>query len=92
MDPRLIAWLVAVSLAIVSLSSLMGGRQTKLMIALRSYVASQLEWSRKRDKAARLAQILAREKAEDEAKQAEMVGEASSDPLFAKYHENQEAA
>jgi hypothetical protein len=53
-----------------------------LVKTLNEYVNQQLEWNRKRAKAARMAQKLAREKAVDEAKRTEQeslsagVGEA----------------
>lgn len=92
MEPRLIAWFICVVFSVVSLVKLMRGRQTKLMLALRGYVEARLEWSRKKAKAARLAQKMAREKAAEEAKQAQMSAPHASEPVAAKYNNKQKAA
>lgn len=66
-DPKLVLWLAAAFMAVISLAQLMRNRQNGLSLKLRKYVGEQHQWSKKRAKAARLARTLAREKAESEA-------------------------
>ncbi len=68
-DPKLVVWLVATFIAVVSLTQLMRKRQNSLLVKLQQYVEEQREWSKKRAKAARLARKLARDKAENEAQE-----------------------
>ncbi len=91
MQPILIAWLLAAFLSITALAKLARGRQAKLVTALHGYVEEQLEWSRKRAKASRLARKLAQEKAEDEAEQTRLTENPNADPRFDKY-DHQKAA
>lgn len=53
-------------MAVVALAKLMRRRETRLVNALRQYVETQLEWSRKRAKAARLARQMAKQKSREE--------------------------
>ena len=66
MEPKLIAWLICTMLSVVALAKLMRGRQTRLMLALRSYVEAQLNWSRKKAQTARLTKKVSQEKAIEE--------------------------
>ncbi len=66
MEPKLIAWLICTMLSVVALAKLMRGRQIRLMLALRSYVEAQFEWSRKKAQTARLTKKVSREKAIEE--------------------------
>lgn len=66
MEPKLIAWLICTLLSVIALAKLMRGRQTKLMLALRSYVEAQLEWSRKKAQTARLTKKVSQKKAIEE--------------------------
>ena len=93
MEPRLIAWLIGVVLSVIALVKLMRGRQAKLMFALRGYVEAQLEWSRKKAKAAHLAKKLAREKAAEEAKQPQTPTQPfTTEPAAARNNGQQKAA
>lgn len=69
MEPRFIAWIAAGLLAVATLVQLMQARQGQLKGVLEAYMQSQLVWSRKRAKAARLAQKMARAKGDEEAGQ-----------------------
>ena len=63
------------------------------MLALQGYVKAQLEWSRKRAKAARLAKKMAREKADEEAKQAQTQAQPfAAEPTAARYDSQKKAA
>ncbi|MCA9157788.1 MAG: hypothetical protein KDA72_05645 [Planctomycetales bacterium] len=78
-DPKLVLWLAAACLAVICLAQLMRNRQASLLLKLRKYVDEQHEWSKKKAKASRLARRLAREKAENETKDARRPGDPSYD-------------
>ncbi len=65
-DPKITLWLAATVVAVVGLARLMRNRQVNLLLLLQRYVEEQRQWSRKRNKAARLARKLALNKAESE--------------------------
>ncbi len=68
-DPKLVFWLVATFMAVTCLARLMRRRQNSLLHKLSLYVEEQREWSKKKSKAARLAQKLVREKSIHEAQE-----------------------
>lgn len=80
-DPNLVLWLAAACLAVIGLAQLMRNRQASLLLKLRNYVDEQHEWSKKKAKASRLARRLAREKAENEAKESRRL----NDPNYDRY-------
>ena len=87
-DPKLVIWLAATFMAVVSLARLMRNRQTSLLLKLRKYVDEQHEWSKKRAKASRLARKLAREKAESETKETRSL----DDPGLDRFDRNSSGA
>ncbi|MCC7336904.1 MAG: hypothetical protein IT422_17580 [Pirellulaceae bacterium] len=80
-DPKLVLWMAAACLAVIGLAQLMRNRQARLLLMLRKYVDEQHEWSKKKAKASRLARRLAREKAENEAKESRRL----NDPNYDRY-------
>ncbi|MEZ6135473.1 MAG: hypothetical protein R3C53_11245 [Pirellulaceae bacterium] len=63
MDINLIAWIGGAALACAILVKMMRQKQLRLSELLRQYVEGQLEWARKRNRAARLAQQAVQQKA-----------------------------
>ena len=77
--PLTILWFVAAALSSIALAKLMRRRQSQLIGVLRTYVDAQLEWSRKRAKAAQLARRAARHKAALEAEESHGAATLSQD-------------
>ncbi len=61
-------FLLANLLAMVFLAKMMRGRQAQLVTLLREYSEKQIEWSRKKARAAKLARETAAAKAAEEAR------------------------
>ncbi|QDV24085.1 hypothetical protein [Aureliella helgolandensis] len=86
MEPTYILWLMTAAIACVCLLCMMQRRQTQLNSILRSFVAERLDWTRKRNRAAKLALAAEQERIAREKQYAGGGGDAaevSSDPLTA---------
>lgn len=70
LDPKLVVWLLFSLVAVLILSRMMDNRRAKLAQLLQAYVKARVQWTKKRAKAARLAQHVAGKKATEEADQA----------------------
>jgi hypothetical protein len=85
-DTEKTIWLGAAALATLMLAQLMRHRQVQLMLLLQAYVEKKLEWSRKRARAAKMAQAAAMEKARTEAQHAALLTDHEPEEDVLQHH------
>ena len=66
LDPKLVIWLLFSLSSLIILARMMDKRRAKLAQLLHSYVEARVQWTRKRAKATRLTQEVARRKGAEE--------------------------